>query len=102
MVRINQEVIVWFVEISHYIFGRGSYLYPSMEQSIVGFFKDEQDDWVAKLQCGHTQHVRHDPPWQLRPWVTSEEGRNSRKGKKLNCLKCDRNEPKDFTITCHE
>ena len=27
-------------------------------------------DWVAELECGHTQHVRHDPPWTNRPWVS--------------------------------
>ena len=37
-----------------------------MKQPIVGFHKDEEDDWVADLACGHTQHVRHNPPWQLR------------------------------------
>lgn len=55
-----------------------------MKQLIVGFHKDEHDDWVADLKCGHTQHVRHDPPWQLRPWVTTEEGRKSKIGMELN------------------
>jgi hypothetical protein len=34
-----------------------------MKQKIVGFHQDEHADWVAELQCGHTQHVRHHPPW---------------------------------------
>ncbi|MDR9363924.1 MAG: DUF3565 domain-containing protein [Balneolaceae bacterium] len=63
-----------------------------MEQPIVGFHKDEYDDWVADLKCGHTQHVRHDPPWQLRPWVISEEGRKSKIGMELNCKKCEKSE----------
>lgn len=67
-----------------------------MKQPIIGFHKDEEDDWVAELKCGHNQHVRHDPPWQLRPWVTSDEGRKDHIGNKLDCKKCDRNEPKDF------
>ncbi|MDZ7689945.1 MAG: DUF3565 domain-containing protein [Balneolaceae bacterium] len=67
-----------------------------MKQPIIGYHKDEQDDWVARLECGHTQHVRHNPPWMLRPWVTTQEGRESRLGKLLDCKKCDRNEPKDF------
>lgn len=66
-----------------------------MEQPIVGYHKDEEDHWVAELECGHNQHVRHDPPWQLRPWVTTEEGRESRLGHKLECVKCDRCEPRD-------
>src|SRR5262249_8363555 len=24
--------------------------------------------WVAELECGHNPHVRHDPPWECRPW----------------------------------
>lgn len=61
-----------------------------MKQAIIGFHKDEHGDWVAVLKCGHTQHVRHDPPWQLRPWVVTEEGREARLGKKLNCKECER------------
>jgi len=34
-----------------------------------GFHQDEDSDWVAALECGHSQHVRHDPPWMERPWV---------------------------------
>jgi hypothetical protein len=68
-----------------------------MQQPIIGYHKDEEDDWVAELQCGHNQHVRHNPPWMNRPWVTTEEGRKSRLGRKLNCKKCDREEPQDFT-----
>ena len=68
-----------------------------MKQPIIGYHKDEEDDWVAELGCGHTQHVRHNPPWMLRPWVTTQEGRNDKVGYELECKKCDRNEPKDFT-----
>lgn len=73
-----------------------------MKQPIIGFHKDEEDDWVAELQCGHNQHVRHNPPWMLRPWVTTEKGRKNRLGKKLSCKKCDRNEPQDFDPLCQE
>jgi Protein of unknown function (DUF3565) len=66
-----------------------------MKQPIVGFLKDESDDWVARLACGHNQHVRHDPPWQNRPWVVTHEGRDAKIGEMLNCVKCDRNAPKD-------
>jgi hypothetical protein len=67
-----------------------------MKQPIIGYHKDEEGDWVAELECGHNQHVRHNPPWQLRPWVVTPEGRESRLGHKLDCKKCDRNEPKDL------
>lgn len=61
-----------------------------MKQSIVDFHKDEDEDWVAELECGHNQHVRHNPPWILRPWVTTEKGRKNHIGRKLDCKKCDR------------
>lgn len=63
-----------------------------MKQLIVGFHKDEVDDWVADLKCGHTQHVQHDPPWQLRQWVVTEQGRGAKLGKLLECKECDRPE----------
>lgn len=56
---------------------------------IVGYHQDEEGHWVADLECGHAQHVRHDPPWQLRPWVITEEGRRTRLGVPLNCLECE-------------
>ncbi len=61
-----------------------------MHQPIVGFHLDEENHWVADLACGHTQHVRHDPPWQERPWVVSQSGRATRLGTELNCVECDR------------
>ena len=56
---------------------------------IVGYRVDDAGDWVAELECGHGQHVRHRPPWTLRPWVVSEAGRASRLGTTLECRKCD-------------
>ncbi|MEX0720621.1 MAG: DUF3565 domain-containing protein [Balneolaceae bacterium] len=61
-----------------------------MKQPIIGFHKDKDGDWVAELECGHNQHVRHNPPWQLRPWVISKESRDKKLGVKLDCVKCDR------------
>jgi len=60
-----------------------------MERAIVGFHKDEKGDWIAELECGHQQHVRHNPPWQIREWVITESGRKSRLGNVLNCPICD-------------
>jgi len=60
-----------------------------VKQPIVGYHQDEEGHWVAELRCGHTQHVRHDPPWQVRPWVTTPEGRESRIGIELDCARCD-------------
>jgi hypothetical protein len=69
-----------------------------VKRPITGFHLDEEGDWVAELACGHNQHVRHRPPWQLRPWVTTEEGRRSRIGIVLDCVKCDAGEPLDRII----
>ena len=60
-----------------------------MKQRIIGYHLDDDGHWVAELACGHGQHVRHDPPWQLRPWVTTEAGRNDFLGTPLNCVRCD-------------
>jgi hypothetical protein len=56
---------------------------------ITGFHQDTEGDWVAELACGHQQHVRHRPPWQIRPWVTSEAGRAARIGQAMACPTCD-------------
>ena len=60
-----------------------------MQRAIIGFHQDEAGDWVADLACGHRQHVRHRPPWTLRPWVLTPEGRAGRIGVSLDCLLCD-------------
>lgn len=54
-----------------------------------GFHRDEEGHWVADLACGHTRHVRHRPPFELRPWVETEEGRASMLGVELECGFCD-------------
>ena len=60
-----------------------------MHRRITGFHQDDERHWVAELECGHTQHVRHDPPWQVRPWVVTETGRGGRLGTALDCVECD-------------
>lgn len=67
-----------------------------MEQAIVGFQQDAERHWVARLACGHLQHVRHDPPWTNRPWVVTPEGRQATLGRVLNCRKCDDGAPRDW------
>jgi hypothetical protein len=57
-------------------------------RKIVGFHLDEKLDWLAELECGHQQHVRHNPPWTDRHWVTTFEGRRGHIGQELNCLAC--------------
>jgi len=59
-----------------------------VRRAIVGFERDEIGDWVALLECGHRQHVRHRPPWQERSWVLTPEGRRGRVGTPLECRLC--------------
>lgn len=60
-----------------------------VKRKIIGFRQDEKGDWVAKLDCGHQQHVRHTPPWINHPWVLTEEGRRQRVGAELECSECE-------------
>ena len=61
---------------------------PAIARRIVGFHRDDEQHWVADLECGHGQHVRHDPPWQNREWVTTAAGRAERLGTILRCVRC--------------
>ncbi len=60
-----------------------------MKRRITGFHLDEFDDWVADLECSHTQHVRHRPPWQNRAWVIDPQQRERHIGRELDCRLCD-------------
>ncbi len=60
-----------------------------MQRKITAYHLDECNDWVAELECHHGQHVRHNPPFINRPWVMTEQGRNSKLGECLECKKCD-------------
>lgn len=66
-----------------------------MDRHIVGYHLDDERHWVAELDCGHNQHVRHVPPWTNRPWVTTPEGRTQMLGHELSCRKCDAGAPPD-------
>jgi Protein of unknown function (DUF3565) len=59
-----------------------------VRRAIVGFHKDSEGHWVADLECGHSQHVRHEPPWQVRPWVLTPKGRDAMIGTALDCVQC--------------
>ena len=58
------------------------------QRKIVAFRQDQHRDWVADLECGHNQHVRHNPPWHNRPWIVTPEGRSAYLGRELPCKKC--------------
>jgi hypothetical protein len=60
-----------------------------VQRLIIALHQDEQGDWVVDLECGHTQHVRHQPPWVERFWVTTPDGRQNRLGGLVDCRQCD-------------
>jgi len=64
-----------------------------MERAITGWSCDEHGDWVAHLVCGHRQHVRHNPPFQERPWVLTAASRERWIGRPLGCRLCDEETP---------
>jgi hypothetical protein len=63
-----------------------------MRRRIISFTQDDEGHWVAELECGHRQHMRHRPPFESRPWVTTPEGRASRIGVIIDCRRCDQPE----------
>jgi hypothetical protein len=63
------------------------------ERRMVGFRQDEAGDWVADLDCGHSQHMRHQPPWQERPWAATAAGRRAHLGTRVACRRCAAGEP---------
>lgn len=59
-----------------------------MQRAITGYHQDPDGEWIAELSCGHSQHVRHDPPWQVREWILSEATRGQHLGTLLHCRLC--------------
>jgi hypothetical protein len=55
---------------------------------VVGFHQDDDGHWIARLSCGHTQHLRHQPPWQHRAWVLDEARRTRQIGQPFPCGWC--------------
>jgi tellurite resistance-related uncharacterized protein len=70
-----------------------------VQREIIGFEADDVGDWVARLDCLHRQHVRHDPPFRLAAWVEDPDGRARHIGTTLSCPLCDRCElPADLIV----
>ncbi|MFZ3155271.1 DUF3565 domain-containing protein [Pseudomonas sp.] len=55
---------------------------------VLDFRQDEHGDWLAVLSCGHTQHLRHQPPWQNRAWVLDAQQRQAHVGEPFLCGWC--------------
>ena len=69
-----------------------------VQRTIAGYHEDDFGDWVAELSCGHNQHLRHRPPFQVRPWALDPVGRAEHYGSAIDCPLCDRTEmPESFT-----
>ncbi|BAU76429.1 Hypothetical protein ppKF707_0067 [Metapseudomonas furukawaii] len=49
------------------------------------------------LSCGHTQHLRHQPPWQSRPWVLDPERRAALLETPFPCGWCAQGLPPETT-----
>jgi Protein of unknown function (DUF3565) len=56
-----------------------------IRRKIIDYHLDEASDWIADLECGHQQHVRHNPPWTNRHWVTTPQGQLDHTGHALLC-----------------
>ncbi|HGM5551036.1 DUF3565 domain-containing protein [Pseudomonas sp. JQ36] len=56
--------------------------------TIAGFHQDDDGHWVVELSCGHTQHLRHQPPWQSRAWVLDPAQRIEKIGQPFACGWC--------------
>jgi hypothetical protein len=55
---------------------------------LIDFHQDADGHWVANLSCGHTQHLRHQPPWQNRAWVMNATQRHAKLGEAFPCGWC--------------
>ncbi|WP_200866319.1 DUF3565 domain-containing protein [Pseudomonas syringae] len=59
---------------------------PGLKGStVIDLRQDEQGHWFARLSCGHTQHLRHQPPWQSRAWVLDPVKRQQMTGQPFCC-----------------
>lgn len=61
---------------------------PDRRPLLQGFHQDAEGHWVAELSCGHTQHLRHQPPWQNRAWVLDPAQRQRLLGQPFACGWC--------------
>jgi tellurite methyltransferase len=67
----------------------------AVRRTIVGFEQDASGDWVAELSCGHRQHIRHRPPFEVRPWVLDAGARDAKIGTLRDCPLCHESESAD-------
>jgi tellurite methyltransferase len=66
-----------------------------MDRAMTGFHLDDQGAWVAELECLHSQHIRHEPPFREAAWIDDPDERARRVGQPIECPLCDRAELPD-------
>ena len=69
----------------------------STDSKVLDLRQDDEGHWVAILSCGHTQHLRHQPPWQNRHWLLDPQRRNALIGQPFVCGWCAAPPPKPDT-----
>ena len=57
-------------------------------RKIADFHLDEDGEWIAELECGHQQQIRHSPPWTINPWITTPQGRLEHLDRDWPCSDC--------------
>ncbi len=70
----------------------------ALKRTIASFHQDEQGDWVADFDCLHSQHMRHRPLLENRPWVLEEPQRMAKVGTAVECSACDAGEIPDGLV----
>lgn len=55
--------------------------------------RDDAGEWIARLDCGHSRHLRHRPPLSAMPWLLDEAERTARIGQAIECGRCAQCEP---------
>jgi hypothetical protein len=66
--------------------------------TVVDFRQDDEGHWIVVLSCGHTQHLRHQPPWQSRAWVLDPALRQQKIGQGFRCGWCAQAKDKDNLV----
>ncbi len=73
----------------------------SVGHVIRGFRQDADGEWVVALDCGHERHVRHRPPFEVRPWLADEASRAAHLGTRIECGYCDDDEDLGGERACY-
>lgn len=59
-----------------------------MKRAIDRLEQDSAGEWIARLDCAHRRHVRHEPPRVEHPWLLDARGRDGAIGATIECGLC--------------